>query len=160
MREANNEIVKFNIDTGAIDPNTTPLFASRKNNFELRVSVSYAPGRTVFRSGFGIFVGPGQTEDQIQPIESDRISSTISNASYPIDQSALVAAFASNSNNRSFQPRAYASDYSIPERVYQYSASVHSGHCRWRYRPTARARPTSSSRVSRTPPLRLGPSAL
>ena len=35
-------------------------------------------GKTVFRAGFGMFVGPGQTEDQIQPIESDRISSTLS----------------------------------------------------------------------------------
>ena len=124
LREANNEIVKFNIDTGAIDPNTTPEYFSKKDNVEPRVSLTYAPGKTVFRSGFGIFVGPGQTEDQIQPVESDRISSTLSNVSFPIDQSALVAAFTGNPNNRSFQPRAYANDYSIPERVYQYTASV------------------------------------
>ena len=42
------------------------------------VGATYAPTtKTVFRGGFGIFVGPGQTEDQIQPIESDRISSTL-----------------------------------------------------------------------------------
>ena len=80
--------------------------------------MNYAPGKTVFRGGFGMFVGPGQTEDQIQPVESDRISSSISNTSYPIDQTALVAAFTSNPNNRSFQPRAYANDYTVPERVY------------------------------------------
>jgi len=124
MREANDLIVKFNIDTGAIDPNTSRLFTSKKNNFEPRVSLAYAPGRTAFRSGFGVFVGPGQTEDQIQPIESDRVSSTISNASFPIDANALVSAFASNPNNRSYQPRAYANDYSVPEKVYQYTASV------------------------------------
>ena len=33
-------------------------------------------------------------------------------------------AFASNPNNRSYQPRAYANDYSVPEKVYQYTASV------------------------------------
>jgi hypothetical protein len=78
----------------------------------------------VFRTGFGIFVGPGQTEDQIQPVESDRISSTLSNTTYPVNQAALVAAFTSNPNNRQYQPRAYANDYTIPEKVYQYTASV------------------------------------
>src|SRR6476659_9508757 len=76
------------------------------------------------RSGFGIFVGPGQTEDQIQPVESDRVSSTLSNVAFPADANALVANFVNNPNNRSFQPRAYANDYSIPERIYQYTFSV------------------------------------
>jgi hypothetical protein len=124
LREANDLIVKFNIDTGAIDPASTPLFQSRKNNFQPRVSFTYAPGHTVFRAGGGMFVGPGQTEDQIQPVESDRVSSTISNATFPVDQAALVANFVNNPNNRSYQPRAYANDYTIPERIYQYTASV------------------------------------
>jgi hypothetical protein len=124
LTEANNLVVKFNIDTGLIDPNTTPLYESKKTNFQPRVSVAYAPGKTVFRTGFGIFVGPGQTEDQIQPVESDRISSTLSNVAYPIDTAALTAAFTNNPNTRSYQPRAYANDYTIPERVYQYTASV------------------------------------
>ena len=88
------------------------------------LAFTYAPGKTVFRTGFGMFVGPGQTEDQIQPVESDRVSSTLSNGSFPVDQNALVANFVNNPNNRSFQPRAYANDYSIPERIYQYTASV------------------------------------
>ena len=45
-------------------------------------------------------------------------------ASFPVDQAALVANFTSNPNNRSYQPRAYANDYTIPEQVYQYTASV------------------------------------
>jgi hypothetical protein len=124
LTEANNLIVKFNIDTGVIDPNTTPEYASRKTNFQPRMSLTYAPGKTAFRTGFGMFVGPGQTEDQIQPVESDRISSSVSNAAFPLDQTALVAAFTSNPTNRSYQPRAYANEYTIPERVYQYTASV------------------------------------
>jgi hypothetical protein len=124
LREANDLIVKFNIDTGVIDPNTTPLFTSKKNNFQPRVSFTYAPGRTVFRTGIGVFVGPGQTEDQIQPIESDRVSSTLSNATFPVDPALLVGNFTSNPNNRSYQPRAYANEYTIPERIYQYTASV------------------------------------
>ena len=120
-------IVKFNIDTGQIDPNTTQLHGSKKNNFQPRVSMTYAPGKTVFRSGFGIFVGPGQGEDLIQPIESDRVNTTLSTGpflAYPINQDLLVANFTSNPNNRNYQPRAYAAEYAIPEKVYQYTASV------------------------------------
>jgi hypothetical protein len=124
LTEADDLIVKFNVDTGVIDPNNTPEYRSSKTSFQPRVGLIFAPGKTVFRTGFGIFVGPGQTEDQIQPVESDRISSSISNSAFPIDQSALVAAFTSNPNNRSYQPRAYANDYTIPERIYQYTASV------------------------------------
>jgi hypothetical protein len=124
LTEINNLQVKFNIDTGVIDPNTTTPYATKKNNILPRLSFTYAPGKTVFRSGFGMFVGPGQTEDQIQPVESDRVSSTLSNASFPVDPNALVANFVNNPNNRSYQPRAYANEYSIPERIYQYTASV------------------------------------
>ena len=43
---------------------------------------------------------------------------------FPIDQNALVSNFTSNPNNRNYQPRAYAPEYNIPERVYQYTASM------------------------------------
>src|SRR6185436_3423900 len=76
------------------------------------------------------------TEDQIQPVESDRISSTLSNGSFPVDPAVLTANFVNNPNNRAYQPRAYANDYTIPERIYQYTASVQQdlGH---RYTATA-----------------------
>ena len=83
--------------------------------------------KTVLRSGFGVFVGPGQGEDLIQPIESDRVSTTLSTGpllAYPVNPELLVANFTSNPNNRNYQPRAYAQEYAIPERVYQYTASV------------------------------------
>jgi hypothetical protein len=125
LREQDNLIVKFNIDTGVIDPNTTPLYTSRKNSLQPRISATVSPdSRTVIRGGFGMFVGPGQTEDQIQPIESDRISSTLSNSAFPIDAQLLRSNFVNNPNNRSYQPRAYANEYTIPERIYQYTASV------------------------------------
>jgi hypothetical protein len=125
LRERNNGVVMFNIDTGVVDPNTTPLFTSKKNNFQPRVSMSWSANeKTVIRGGFGIFVGPGQTEDQIQPVESDRISITQSGGTYPIDPAALRAAFASNPNTRNFQPRAYDRAYTIPEKIYSYSVSV------------------------------------
>ncbi len=128
LKVKDNLIVKFNIDTGTIDPNTTQLHGTKKDSVQPRLSATYALGRgTVLRSGFGIFVGPGQGEDLIQPIESDRVSTTISTGpslAFPIDQAALVANFTSNPNNRAYQPRAYSQDYAIPEKVYQYTASV------------------------------------
>ena len=129
LRERDNRIVKFNIDNGRIDPDTTPLYKSKKNNVQPRVSSTYSlSDRTVLRGGFGIFVGPGQTEDQIQPIEAERISTTLSagapGASYPVDPNVIRANFINNPNNRSYQPRAYANEYTLPEKVYQYTLSV------------------------------------
>ena len=127
IREADNLIVKWNLATGQIDPNTTPIIRARKDSIQPRLALTWAPGKTVFRSGFGMFVGPGQGEDQIQPIESDRVSTTISSGSalaFPLNQDVAVANFSANPNNRNYQPRAYAPEYNIPERVYQYTGSV------------------------------------
>ena len=94
----------------------------------------FAGGKTVIRGGVGLFYGPGQTEDQIQPIESDRISSTISSSTtfsgtqllaFPAPISAIIANFNANPNNRNYQPRAYSSNYAVPERVTQYTVSCH-----------------------------------
>ena len=83
--------------------------------------------RPCVKGGVGIFVGPGQTEDQIQPIEAERISTTLSSGpllAYPVDPAAIRPNFTNNPNNRSYQPRAYSDDYTLPEKVYQYTASV------------------------------------
>lgn len=134
LRERDNRQILFDIVTGVLrDPSGDPLISS-KTNFGPRVAMTWSPnpqatgflggGRTILRGGFGIYYGPGQTEDQIQPIESNRISSTVSGGSFPQDTNAIVANFINNPNNRSYQPRAYASDYTIPEKIYQYTASV------------------------------------
>src|SRR5262249_21019639 len=128
LKEANNLEVKFNIDTGVIDPPTTPQYTSNKNSIQPRIGATYAISpKTIVRGGFGLFVGPGQTEDQVQPVaDSDRVNTTITSGSalvYPLDVNAALANFA-NPNTRNFQPRAYANDYSVPERVWQYTASI------------------------------------
>jgi len=144
LREDRNLQVLFDITNGTLRPPTEAAYQSSKTNFGPRISLTWSPnpnstgffggGRTVLRGGFGIFYGPGQTEDQIQPIESDRISSTFTTnpinsalpLSFPLDSSVAVAFFnnPANANNRSYQPRAYAPDYKIPEKVYQYTVSV------------------------------------
>lgn len=140
LREARDLQILFDINTGTLRPPTEDAFRTSKSNFGPRVALTWSPnlggtgffggGRTVLRGGFGIYYGPGQTEDQIQPIESDRISSTLSTAglSFNPDQTTainqIIANFINNPNNRSFQPRAYSDDYNVPEKVYQYGFSV------------------------------------
>jgi outer membrane receptor protein involved in Fe transport len=128
-REANNLQVKFNVETGQIDPSTTPVLKSTKTNFQPRVGATYAPtSKTLLRGGFGLFVGPGQTEGQVQTIaDSDRVSVTLSSGSslaFPLDPNLATATFINNPNNRAYQPRAYRNEYTIPERIWQYTASA------------------------------------
>src|SRR5262245_4104630 len=128
LQEADNRIVKFNINTGAIDPDTTVFYQSKKNNFQPRLSAVYSPtSRTVVKAGIGVFVGPGQTEDQIQPIEAERINTTATSGAlliFPVEPAGIRQNFTTNPNNSSYQPRAYANECTLPERVYQYTASI------------------------------------
>lgn len=128
MREARNLDVQFNINC-----TTTPdcffptnhTFYQSRMNFDPRVGLTFSPDqKTSIRGGFGIFNGPGQTEDLLQPIESDLINTVVNNGTYPIDVSAVRASFISNPLNRSFGPRAYDPNYTVPERIYTYNASV------------------------------------
>jgi hypothetical protein len=127
LRERDDLLVNFDTRAGALLPSSNEPFRTSKTNVQPRVSATWAPGesrKTVIRGGFGLMVGPGQTEDQIQPIESDRISSTVSGGAFPYDIGVLRANFLNNPLNRTYQPRAYTSDYLVPERVWQYTASV------------------------------------
>lgn len=137
LRENNNLQVVFDVDKGIILPSDTTVYESVKTNFGPRVALTWSPspngtgffggGKTLIRGGFGINYGPGQTEDQIQPIESDRVSSTLSNVAnaFPANIAAIVANFNANPNNRSYQPRAYdRANYKVPERIFSYSGSL------------------------------------
>ena len=81
----------------------------------------------MFRIGAGYFFGPGQTEDQIQPIDSDRASANLSSGAslaYPIIPSVVLAGFTAT-NHPNYQPRAYPPDeYTLPEKILSYTASV------------------------------------
>jgi len=136
LREENHAQVLFDIETGLIRPSSEAAYKSSKSNFGPRVAISWSPdqggagffsgGKTVVRGGFGIYYGPGQTEDQIQAIESDRISSTITSGSllaFPANIPGIINNFNNNPNNRSYQPRAYSGNYQIPEKIYQYTFS-------------------------------------
>ena len=137
LHEDHNLFVLFNANTGQVAcgnpafctlPNTTPWYNSSKMNFGPRLAFSWAPERlknkSVFRVGAGYYYGPGQTEDQIQPIDSDRASRTLtSNIAWPINPAQVLAAYNINDPNLGFQPRAYGANYQIPEKVLSYTAS-------------------------------------
>jgi hypothetical protein len=136
LRERSNGQVLFDIATGTLRNPTEAAYKTAKNNFGPRVAVTWSPnatgtgffggGHSVLRAGFGMYYGPGQTEDQIQPIESDRIQTTITSGAgfgFPADIPAIINRFVNDPNNRAYQPRAYSGDYLVPERVYQFSFS-------------------------------------
>jgi hypothetical protein len=138
LHEANNLFVLFNADTGKLAcgtqpgcelPNTTRWYHSSKKNFGPRLALTWAPGRfknkTVFRVGGGYYYGPGQTEDQVQPIDSDRASRTLTtNIAWPINPAQVLAGYNILDPNLGFQPRAYGNGYTLPEKVLSYTASV------------------------------------
>jgi hypothetical protein len=162
LREDRGLYVLMNLDNGTLfspkfcqspDPGTPCVpkdqawYKASPSNFGPRVSVAWSPRQsstglfggdhTIIRAGFGILYGPGQTEDQLQPAESDRIwltpsggtfcglgpTCTETGAANVKTPSALDATFLSAPNDRSARIRAYTNDYTVPERVYQYSAS-------------------------------------
>ncbi len=154
LREDRNRSVYFDINAGTLscaspapncnNPARTTWYKADPANFAPRISIAWTPGqshtglfggdRTVLRGGFGIYYGPGQAEDTLQPTESDRVSSTISNAVVQsfVNNPVLVLAggnktiaqnFIDSPTTRGYQPRAYSPEYTVPERVYQYSAS-------------------------------------
>ena len=113
------------------NPNTTAWYQSSKLNLGPRLAFSWSPERfknkTVLRIGAGYYYGPGQTEDQVQPIDSDRASRSITSGAllaFPVIPSQILSGFDVN-NLSGFQPRAYPSDeYKLPEKILSFTGSV------------------------------------
>lgn len=131
LHEVRNKNVFFDMAAGTIYPKYAgDWYASSKMNFGPRLALTWAPdslnGDTIFRIGGGVFYGPGQTEDQIQPEANDRVTRTFTSGKvYPIDPATDVYAnYDINSPTLGYQPRAYAPKYRIPERVTTYTASI------------------------------------
>ncbi|MBS1799201.1 MAG: TonB-dependent receptor [Acidobacteria bacterium] len=131
LHEARNKVVVFNMATGNIQPGYTgDWYTSSKANFGPRLALTWSPGfsngQTVIRAGGGVFYGPGQTEDQIQPEANDRVQRTFTSGKvYPINPATDVYAnYDINSPTLGYQPRAYAPNYKLPERITTYTASV------------------------------------
>jgi hypothetical protein len=138
LHEDKNLFVFFNADTAQLAcgthpgcdlPNTTPWYNSSKLNFGPRLAFAWSPERfnnkTVFRVGAGYYFGPGQTEDQVQPIDSDRATRTLTtNISFPVNPTQVLGGYNILDPNLNYQPRAYAGGYQLPEKILSYTASV------------------------------------
>ena len=61
----------FFIEDNAFSDDPDNFYDPDRNNFSPRLSATYAlDPQTALRAGFGLFYGPGQFEDRIQPIEN------------------------------------------------------------------------------------------
>ncbi len=131
LHETRNKNVFFDMNAGTIYPKYAGnWFNSSLANFGPRLGLTWSPlfgkGHTVVRAGGGIFYGPGQTEDQVQPEANDRVSRTFTSGKvYPINpQTDVYQGYDINSPTLGYQPRAYAPTYKIPERITSYSLSI------------------------------------
>ncbi|MQA30826.1 MAG: hypothetical protein GEU82_13510 [Luteitalea sp.] len=71
VKEANGLAKPFFIEDNAFATDPDDFYNPDKNNVSPRLSAAYqVDDRTVVRGGVGLFYGPGQFEDRIQPIEN------------------------------------------------------------------------------------------
>ena len=96
----------------------TPWFFPDNNNVMPRFSLAYSPkflgGKTVFRTGYGMYIGPGQNDDVTAAIDSlpENLSLTAADApnlSYPITP------FLSQLRSQGQTPRSVQRDRKEPE---------------------------------------------
>ena len=71
VREENGLARPFFVKDNAFSPDSDNFYNADRNNVSPRLSAAYeVDEKTALRGGFGIFYGPGQFEDRIQPIEN------------------------------------------------------------------------------------------
>ena len=131
LHETRNKNVFFDMAAGTIYPKYSgSWYNSSLANFGPRLGLTWSPmfgkGHTVVRVGGGMFYGPGQTEDQIQPEANDRVQRTFTSGKvYPINpQTDVYQGYDINSPTLGYQPRAYNPNYKLPERITSYSLSI------------------------------------
>jgi len=71
VKEKNGQAKPFFVEDNDFSSDPDNFYDADKNNFAPRVSAAYEINhKTVVRAGFGLYYGPGQFEDRIQPIEN------------------------------------------------------------------------------------------
>lgn len=94
MQEVKGRIAVVDIaGCGGFCPHGTPMYAPDRNNFAPRLGLAWSPtqlgGKTVIRTGFGIYYGANQNDDFSDPHESTAgrlslSSADVPNLSYPL----------------------------------------------------------------------------
>jgi hypothetical protein len=128
VREQDARAIAVDARTGQFLDPSKPYYRASKNGWGPRLALAWAPaifyGKTIVRVGGGLYYGPGQFEDLIQPIESDvfRGSRTLNDGLTAAAPAALVDRSQPISG---FTPRVYDTrGYVVPERVGQYGLSI------------------------------------
>jgi hypothetical protein len=91
FHEVDNRAIPFDLATcGGYCPAGSPFTYPRHADFDPRLGVAWAHGKTVLRSGIGIYHSDGEEDDQNWPISNDVASYTLSSVTapglrYPID---------------------------------------------------------------------------
>ncbi len=128
LHEDRNLFTFFDMNTGDLDTNPNRAwYQSSKTNFGPRLAFTWVPdklkGNTVLRIGAGYYYGPGQTEDQVQPIDSDRVTVSKTNVAFPVNSQEIINSY-DPKTAKGFQPRVYAPDYRVPEKILSYTFSL------------------------------------
>ena len=72
VTEKNGSARPFFVEENEFGTDADNFYDPDRNNFAPRLAASFTPWgpKTVLRGGFGLYYGPGQSEDRIQPIEN------------------------------------------------------------------------------------------
>jgi hypothetical protein len=131
VRERDDRAVVVDPLTGDFLPMGTDFYRAKKNNFQPRFGVAYLLPfdsalfeNTTLRGNVGIYSGVPRIGDLLLPIESDRLSTGRSGGAFPIDPRDITDDFLDNPLARQFQPLTFSRDFSTPERVYKWDASL------------------------------------
>jgi outer membrane receptor protein involved in Fe transport len=97
VNEANGRAKPFFVEENEFGTDPDSAYDADKNNVSPRLSAVYQLNeKTALRAGFGLFYGPGQFEDRIQPMENFIARSRVQTAdvpnnglAYPVDPAQL-----------------------------------------------------------------------